>query len=234
MSSDIQFNSASYEKLNIVRKLWLQEIVEILSNKLELKTALDIACGGGYFSEVLHQLGLKVKGLDLQKTNIESCNKQFPHIEFGQINLDRPIGDIGEYDLVLMFGILYHLESPLQTIRKLRRSIGKIGVIESRVSPGSEMACYLFKEKTGEAHNKARVVSVPTYPALIRMFNYSGFKYIYRPNRQPDHPQWNNPQNGERHCFIASRTKLEIEDWPLVNVSTFLNKWEAMNVISTY
>jgi hypothetical protein len=133
-----------------------------------------------------------------------------------------------------MFGILYHLQSPLQTILKLSKLIKKIGIVETRVASGNSMACYLFREKEGAHHNLATVTAVPTFPALINIFIHVGLEYIYRPIYQPETHEWQPYRNGQRHCLIVSREQINVNDWVRIKGTEFLKKWDPMDVIVRY
>jgi 2-polyprenyl-3-methyl-5-hydroxy-6-metoxy-1,4-benzoquinol methylase len=187
-----------------VREAWLRGVLDELPFCHQLRTAADLGCGAGYFSGVLQSLGFSVTVFDLQEENLRLCWARYPNVTFGKLDLDAEAPN-GRYDLVLLFGILYHLQSPLQTILRLKGAIGGVAIVETRVAAGNQMACYLFNEKFGPTHNLARVTAVPTFPALVNIFKHAGFEHVYRPIYQPDHPEWRPEQNGQRHCFIVSR-----------------------------
>jgi len=223
-----EFDKKSYVKINKERELWLKKCIDDIPVRDSLKTALDLGCGAGYFSNMLSNLGFKVTGMDLQASNIEVCRARYPEVTFDTINLDEEFNIEQRCDLVLLFGILYHLQSPLQTILRLKDVIGQIAIIETRVSPGDAMACYLFQENAGDAHNTARVTAVPTLPAFVGMFQAAGFDYIYRPNYQPDHEHWKELPNGQRHCFVVSRTPVDVPGWSRLVAPPFIKKWKPI------
>lgn len=227
---DIPFDLDHYVVINKAREAWLKDVIRQLPIRDELTTALDVGCGAGFFSGVLQELGFSVEGMDLREENLALCRDRYPTIPFRQVNLDLPFELARTYDMVLLFGILYHLQSPLQTILNLAKSIGRLAIISTRTAPGNEMACYLYQEYQGMAHNHARITAVPTFPALLAMFNQAGFPHIYRPEHQPDHPQWRPDQtpSGLRHCFIISREKWTStpKDWAKLTPPDAKRKWE--------
>ena len=226
---DVVFDRKHYQIINSAREQFLRSCITELPFRRELSTALDVGCGAGYFSRILHEQGFSVTGLDLRRENIEVCQERYPDIKFGLIDLDENFGEIGTYDLVLMFGILYHLQSPLQTIIRMSKAVGRVGVISTRVASGNEMAMYLYSENQGAANNVARSIAVPTFPAIVSMFNQAGFKFIYLPSVQPKHPEWNSVYgNGRRYSFVVSREEIAVPTWRLVNAPTFLTKWAPM------
>jgi len=224
----IEFDTPDYAAISAAREAWLRMVISQLPIRNALQTALDMGCGGGYFSGVLEDLGFTVTGTDLREENLTLCRQRFPQLTFEQVNLDASFASETRYDLVLMFGILYHLESPLQTIRHISQTVGRVGIISTRVAAGNAMAAYYFSEKQGVAHNTASVTAIPTFPALIRIFHEAGFTHIYRPEIQPDHPQWlpRNPIcHGQRQSFIVAREKLDVTNWQRLKADNFLKKW---------
>jgi SAM-dependent methyltransferase len=231
MEPTLEFDLPAYRRINQAREFWLRHVIAQLPFRRELQTALDVGCGAGHFAGVLRELGTTVTGIDLQEENIRVCRERYPGLAFHPVNLDEPF-QIPPYDLVLLFGILYHLQSPLQTIERLGRAIGRLAIIESRVAPGNKPALYLFQEHEGPAHNTARVTAVPTLPALLAMFRQAGLDYLYLPAEQPDHPEWQGPKrtNGKRYSFIAARESIPVDGWRLLRPVEFLKKWQPLHL----
>ncbi len=224
---DTVFDRKHYQIINTAREQFLRSCITQLPFRGDLSTALDVGCGAGYFSQILHEHGFSVTGLDLRRENVEVCQERYPDINFDLIDLDEDFGEIGTYDLVLVFGILYHLQSPLQTIIRLSKAVGRVGIISTRVASGKEMAMYIYSENQGAANNVARSIAVPTFPAIVSMFSQAGFEFIYLPSAQPEHPEWSPAYgNGRRYSFIVSREAIAVPNWKLVHTTRFLNKWE--------
>jgi SAM-dependent methyltransferase len=102
-------------------------------------TSLDISCHEGYFSLVLADHFKRVTGLD---KNIESLDKAkliskllgHPEIAFKNTSVEM-WDDKDDADFVLCFGLLYHVENPVQIIRKLGKLARKAVCIETQVLP---------------------------------------------------------------------------------------------------
>lgn len=114
------FDLRHYQNLIRARRHHSQ-VVHRMKPLLKLGTALDAGAGVGFFSETLRSCGLNVCGFDGRPENVCEARKRFPGIpfEWGDIQ-DRSILELGKFDLVLCFGLLYHLENPLAAIRNLR------------------------------------------------------------------------------------------------------------------
>jgi 2-polyprenyl-3-methyl-5-hydroxy-6-metoxy-1,4-benzoquinol methylase len=220
-----EFDLESYRELNQARGAWLQRVLSEFPARAQLRTAADIGCGGGYFTGLLLDAGLTVAGYDLREENLSVCRQHYPDAVFRSVNLDVPFSLAEGYDLVLLFGILYHLQSPQQTLQRLARYVGQVAMVSTRTAPGHDMAGYYYYEKVGEAHNTARVTCVPTLPALVSLFQLAGFEYIYRPDEQPDHPQWAENAPGQRHSLVVSRLPIDRVAWRQLSPAPFLKKW---------
>ncbi|MGF1581801.1 MAG: class I SAM-dependent methyltransferase [Gemmataceae bacterium] len=223
----IPFDQEHYQVITRVREEFLRHCFSEIPFRNEMKSALDVGCGGGHFTGVMHGLGLQVTGVDLREENLELCRARYPDCLFQQVNLDSEFDNLDTYDLVLMFGVLYHLQSPLQTIWRLAKSVGRLAIISTRVAAGTDMSMYLFREKEGMAHNATPVVAVPTFPAFLALFAQVGFDYIYLPDVQPKHPQWSEERShGKRVSFLAAREPMSVATWRRIEPPSVLEKWE--------
>jgi tRNA (mo5U34)-methyltransferase len=95
-------------------------LAEFLPADLSGKRVLDIGCNGGFFSLQMKQRGAReVVGIDI----MPHCLAQARFIShwFGQPMKLRALGaydvtSLGEFDLVIFIGVLYHLRHPLYAI----------------------------------------------------------------------------------------------------------------------
>jgi tRNA (mo5U34)-methyltransferase len=101
--------------------------------------ALDISCHEGYFSLVLSDYFASVKAID---KNSDSLNKAKqiskvmgrPSIGFNNSSLEDWPVKYGA-DFVLCFGLLYHVENPVEVLRKVSALTRKTVCIETQVLP---------------------------------------------------------------------------------------------------
>jgi SAM-dependent methyltransferase len=232
--SEIVFDGPEYMRINAVREEWLRKVLDKLPFRPHIAEALDLGCGAGYFSKVLWDLGMRVTGLDLRRDNIELCSRRYPEITFREINLDNltevDVNAIGRFDLVLMFGLLYHLESPLQAIRRVAPCIGRVAIVETRVAQGNAVGCYFHREHLGNEQNTARIVAVPTFPAVAGMFSWYGVPYVYVTEDQPVHEEWDRERypNGVRRQFIVTREEIVLPGFTRVETPEPLQKWQPI------
>lgn len=113
---------------------------EVYAGRWQEVTCLDIACNEGFFAHEVARRGAKaVSGFDARDGNIEKAefvrrhfgleNVRFEVEDVGNISLER----FGTFDLTLCLGLLYHLESPMDTIRRVREVTRQLCVIDTQV-----------------------------------------------------------------------------------------------------
>jgi SAM-dependent methyltransferase len=182
------FDHELYEKLNTSRAAVVTPLLGELKDKLNLRTAIDVGCGFGYFSGLLDSLGLEVTAVDGREENVEECRRRFPKISFHWCNAEDPaILRLGKFDLVLCFGLLYHLENPFLGIRHLRAMTEKLLLAEAVIFPGNEPAMVLIDEDIHQDQGLRHLGFYPTESCLVKMLYRSGFPDVYGFSPLPDH-----------------------------------------------
>ena len=105
-------------------------------------SAIDIACHQGWFSLQLARAGFgRVEAVDARAEHVEDAALLAGIYASGAIHARQrdvfaltPETD-GVHDLVLMFGLLYHLENPVGALRAARSLARRACVIETQVVP---------------------------------------------------------------------------------------------------
>jgi len=174
---------------------------ELYRGKWQQVNCLDIACNQGWFSSQIAIRGAhQVTGIDIREEHIRRANtiKGLSNLT----NLNFNVKDFLEIDpttcekadLVLFLGILYHLDNPLQAIRKIRSLTKNLCIIETQVAKSnSELECcwgsdlqnrkgpalaVIASDQEHVGSNKPLVL-VPTLNALYRMLYASGFEHLF-------------------------------------------------------
>jgi tRNA (mo5U34)-methyltransferase len=171
------------------------------AGKWQHVNCLDIACNQGWFSSQIAIRGAhKVTGVDIRESHIKKANtiknlSDLTNLYFFEkdfLEIDPTIGE--KADLVLFLGILYHLDNPLQAIRKIRSLTKKWCIIETQVAkPNPELECCwgsdlhnrkgpalaLIESDKGHVGSNKPLVLVPTLNALYRMLYAVGFDHLF-------------------------------------------------------
>jgi len=156
-----------------------------------MKTAADVGCGVGRFSSFLQEVGYEVTGIEGREHNVLEARSRYPDIEFHQGNVeDEAILRQGMFDLVLCFGLLYHLENPLLAIRHLRALTKRGLLLESMCIPDPNVSMVLLTEPRLENQSLTDVAFYPSENCLVKMLYRAGFRAVYRLAVLPDHEEF--------------------------------------------
>jgi tRNA (mo5U34)-methyltransferase len=175
----------------------------IVQQRWDRVTALDVACHQGYFAINLARKGCRsVTGIDARAQHVEDARLMARaygldnlRIEQRNVNSD-PLEDLGIFDIVVLFGLLYHVENPVGLLRLVRRLTGRACVIETQVAPstggtmdwGSRLAqrpimgnfCVIDEmEETQEPESGLTGISLcPSLDALVWIMKKIGFSTV--------------------------------------------------------
>jgi tRNA (mo5U34)-methyltransferase len=167
-------------------------------------SAIDIACHQGWFSLQLARAGFgRVDAVDARAEHVEDAELLARIYDLNAIHARQrdvfalaPATD-GTHDLVLMFGLLYHLENPIGALRVARSLARRACVIETQVVPhlsgmvdwGSYeyvrplKGCFGIIDEVDETHApEASVTGVclaPSTEGLLWLLRAVGFRDAY-------------------------------------------------------
>jgi FkbM family methyltransferase len=213
------FDQREYRRLIEARGETIRRVVTKLKPALCLSNAVDAGCGIGFFSQTLAECGLNVCGFDARAENVEEAKRRFPGIPFGLADVeDRGVLQLGRFDLVLCFGLLYHLENPLLAIRNLRAITEKCLLLESMCVPDEKLAFLLREEPGQQDQSVSEVACYPSESSLVKMLYRSGFRNVYRVISLPDHEDFRETQDRARRrtMLLASSVPVEVAGFRLV------------------
>lgn len=95
----------------------------------QFANVLDVGCGDGDLSFLFERLGSNVVAVDWPRTNYNGMRgvrtlkeRLASNVEIVDTDLEDGLASLGErrFDLVLVAGVLYHLENPLRVLRDAR------------------------------------------------------------------------------------------------------------------
>ena len=213
------FDRKEYRALIDARDQTLRRIVKGLKSALGLSTAVDAGCGVGFFSETLSECGLYTCGFDARAENVEEARRRYPGIPFEQADVEaREISRLGQFDLVLCFGLLYHLENPMQAIRNLSAITEKCLVLESMCLPEECCSLLLRQEPRQDDQSLTEIACYPSESSLVKMLYRAGFAKVHRVTPLPDHDDFRETREHtqRRTVLLASRVPIDVAGFRLI------------------
>lgn len=224
MAKNWLFDRAWTRNFTKARQDFIDELLRSTGPIISLSRALDVGCGTGDFSRFLADRALQVTGVDGRLENANEARRRCPDIEFLAVDAeDLAAAQIGHFDLVLCFGLLYHLENPFRAIRQLHSVTDKLLLVEGMCIPDSKPTMSLFDESTAEDQGLNYVAFYPSEPCLIKMLYRAGFPFVYRPRELPEHDlfrgsAWRKPV---RTILVASNVALNVPNLLLMKEQFF-------------
>ena len=206
------FDQRHYRKLIEARGETIRRVVRRLKPEFHFSTAVDAGCGVGFFSKTLEECGLTACGFDGRSENVAEARKRFPSIPFERADIQDPaVLELGRFDLVLCFGLLYHLENPLLAIRHLRALTEKCLLVESMCLPEEKPSMLLREEPRQDDQSLTDVACYPSEGLLVKMLYRAGFSVVYRIVPLPDHDDFHDTAEHSRRRTVLLASFLPVE-----------------------
>ena len=206
------FDQRHYVELIRARGAALRRVLRQIVPAMGLANALDAGCGIGFFAQMLADMGLRVRGFDGRLDNVIEARQRFPGIPFHQGDVESAeIANFGSFDLVLCFGLLYHLENPMRAIRNLRGLTGKALLVESMCVPGDAPRLTLREEPSQDDQSLTDIAFYPSEVCLVKMLYRAGFANVYRLARMPEHDDFRETADHARRRTMLLATPGSVE-----------------------
>jgi tRNA (mo5U34)-methyltransferase len=158
-----------------------------MPESLEGKTVLDIGCWDGYFSFLAEKRNAKsVLGVDM----LQGCSHQeqgTQGFEFAKKALNSKVGfekksleefaqsTDKQFDVVFYYGVLYHVENPINELKHLSKVTKEYTLIETAISQKNEMQRPFWEFLNGFDNDPTNF----WYPNLLGLASaliYAGFE----------------------------------------------------------
>jgi hypothetical protein len=129
------------------------------------------------------------------------------------------LSKLGRFDIVLCYGLLYHLENPVAALRNIAAACSDLLLLETMVLDHIEPLLRVVDEPSATLSQTVGALGSRPTPAFVTMaLNRVGFPFIYAPQTPPQHPDFRFEWKGDlsftrgeqalRCVFIASRKEL--------------------------
>jgi hypothetical protein len=100
---------------------------------------VDLGCLEGGYTVQFARMGFDTLGIEAREENIEKCNYvkanlSLPNLNFVQDDA-RNMAKYGPFDITLCYGLLYHLNDPIEFLKGLSASTKKILLLNTHFAP---------------------------------------------------------------------------------------------------
>jgi SAM-dependent methyltransferase len=194
-ASDNGFQSPNYQAINAAR---LQHLSQ-LPIELEHQSVLELGSGPGDLTAFLLDRQGCTTSIDARPENIRAAalkhhaSKQWSGFVYELPKKVAP--DNTSYDLVIAYGILYHLEDPLSLLRAVAAMQPQHFVLETCVTPESSAQpsldpLYRCKEQASDGSQSVTGVGCRPDRRWLWKTLQTLFEYVYCCRNQPNHPEF--------------------------------------------
>lgn len=105
-------------------------------NKLKLA---DLGCLEGGYTVQFARLGFDSLGMEAREENIQKCNYVKSRLDLPNLNFVkddvRNLSNYGKFDIVLCYGLLYHLNDPVNFINTVGQCTSKMLLMSTHFAP---------------------------------------------------------------------------------------------------
>lgn len=128
-------------------ELFFPGLVQLCGGSLNGKRVLDVGCNCGGFSFAAARFGAhEIIGIDSRKIHIDQANAIRSYLKMEQTKFicadieDMSLEKLGEFDICLLAGIIYHLQNPIGVMKKLSKATSYLLMIDSHVHYSTDAA----------------------------------------------------------------------------------------------
>ena len=174
MGLGVPYNEWMYRVRGRVVRRVVRRVMRGARIDLSSREVLDIGSGTGFYIDLWKRLGARsITGSDFAPFAVQALRRKFPGARFEELDITRADlpRDLGPFDVISAFDILYHIVDD----DRYRRAIANI---RSRLRPGGFFVLsenFLPRERETGLHQVSR-----TYAEIVAMLSESGFEVLRR------------------------------------------------------
>ncbi|MBZ5579969.1 MAG: glycosyltransferase [Acidobacteriia bacterium] len=153
---------------------------------------LEVGSGPGDHTGFYLERECTVVATDGREECLQELNTRFPEVQTQRVDMNSAEGlaELGTFDIIHCYGLLYHLESPEAAIAAMSRACSQLLLLETVVSPGAGHEINPVPEVLGDytqalGGRGCRPTRAWVFDTLKRYF-----PYVYQTRTQPDHPEF--------------------------------------------
>ena len=207
------FFSPNYEKHDRAVLGHLESLGLPLSNC----RVLELGSGPGVHTGFYEQRKCAIVSVDSRQACLNMLMQRFPDVQTVLCDLNSParLRDLGTFDVIHCYGILYHLEKPADLISYMGEACSGVAVVETCVSADAHDHV-VSEESEDYTQSSTGRGCRPTRKTVFEQLRCS-FPFVYQTRTQPPNPEfptnWNDLTDAPplvRVVFVASKHPLDL------------------------
>jgi SAM-dependent methyltransferase len=158
------------------RKTRLNTIAKYMGDDFfQNKTVLELGCFTGDIGHEISKKGGKVTSSDAKPEHVASVNLKYPELNAYQLDCDGHF-DIEYYDVIINFGLLYHLSNLTDSILSLRGKC-KYLIVECEVCDSDDVNKIIITDESGPDQAYYGKGSRPSPKYIEKLLTEAGYEY---------------------------------------------------------
>lgn len=120
-----------YEQINFTNSYLIPYFGKHIPN-FKSCNILEVGCAEGGFVKVLHDMGVKIKGLELEQSRVDIANRKAPELDIVQADITDPeiVDNLREkYDLIIMRDVIEHVPDRESAFKNLNNLLNDGGYL---------------------------------------------------------------------------------------------------------
>ncbi|MCP5106139.1 MAG: class I SAM-dependent methyltransferase [bacterium] len=209
----------------------IETIAAHVLNGVKSARVLDVGCWDGFYGFQFIKRGAKfLKGVDLRAEAVRRANLikdyfGYKNCEFEQRNIQDKEFNNERYDISLLFGVIYHLSTPIDVIKRIGDITSAMLLISTYATKEPEPVLNLKREDPEkDSTGFQELVTTPSETAVVDMLDFAGFDIVLRDYPYPFYERYRGSTFG---FFYGIKSAVVGED----KIRTLL---EILNVRDTY
>lgn len=164
------------------------------------KSVLEVGCGYGDIGNAFSQQGATVTCSDARREHIEVLTARHPHLKTRVDDMDRWLDDMPHFDVIIHFGLLYHLKNPSGHLIDVSQYCDYL-FFETEVCDSTNPDDILYTNENGydQAFNAVGSRPSPSYiEKILSLCNFS-FRMITTPSLNHDFHRYDWEHRNDKH-----------------------------------
>jgi hypothetical protein len=207
------FFSPNYERHNRAVLYHLESLGLPLSNC----RVLELGSGPGDHTGFYVQRKCAIVSVDSRQACLNMQMQRFPYVQtvLSDLNFPAPLRDLGTFEVIHCYGILYHLEKAADLISYMGEACSGFAIVETCVS--ADAGDHVVSEESEDYTQSSTGRGCrPTRKWVFEQLGRS-FPFVYQTRTQPPNPEfptnWNDLTDAPplvRAVFVASKHPLDL------------------------